>query len=282
MEEAKKQYELSSAETLFKKSFALFEAKFKTLLGIILISVVIQTPLLSKGMIPSDRPFLFLVVSLTTIFFSLWSSLALFYVIVGNKEGVGLKEAYRRSLRKIHSYFWISILVGGYLLGGFTLFLIPVIIFLIWFNFCFFILISENLVGIDTLMKSRDYVKGIFLKILGRMSLAYFLCGLVWYFCFMVYGIFSNGNIDWGFPFSDQRSFSEDLVSNLIYTILSPILIGYSFFLYEDVKIAKEGMVFAPSRGRKNKYLIFAILGFIYFLSVGSFIVVVSSFVPAS
>ena len=60
-------------------------------------------------------------------------------------------------------------------MGGFLLFFVPGIIFAIWFSFAAFILIQEDLRGVDALAKSKFYVKGRILPIFGRFFILFVL-----------------------------------------------------------------------------------------------------------
>jgi len=106
---------------------------------------------------------------------TIWSEIALIQILVKRDQGIGLKEAFLSVKSKIISAFWISILVGWAILGGILLFIIPGIIFSVWFVFSSFVLVSEGLSGTKALSKSKALVRGrwfsVFFKIIAFIIL---------------------------------------------------------------------------------------------------------------
>ncbi|MDF1581308.1 MAG: zinc-ribbon domain-containing protein [Desulfuromonadales bacterium] len=68
-------------------------------------------------------------------------------------------------------YFWLMTLLGHMLVGGTLLFFIPGIVFYVWFFFAQYLLVAENVRGMDALLLSRAYVRGYGWGICGRLLL---------------------------------------------------------------------------------------------------------------
>lgn len=111
------------------------------------------------------------------IFFNLWSRVALFCAIKENIYAV--KPALADAWPKILSFFWISILVGLAVLGGFILLIIPGIIFSVWFAFAAYAFIFEDIRGIDALRRSKQLVNKRWWPVFGRVLVLWLIAVLV-------------------------------------------------------------------------------------------------------
>lgn len=76
-------------------------------------------------------------------------------------------------------YFWLMTLLGHMLVGGTLLFFIPGIVFYVWFFFAQYLLVAENVRGMDALLLSRAYVRGHGWGICGRLLLLSLLLWVV-------------------------------------------------------------------------------------------------------
>ena len=173
------------AISLLAETWVLYRQRFLVFFGIILIpSLMIAVPAgaFFKGgplfifieALVSATPFLILAVLALLLFIlstviQLWGRVALLYAIKDSDEKIGVIQAYRRGWHKILSYWWVSFLAGLLTAGGFLLFLVPGILFAVWFSLAFFILIAEDTGGMSALLKSREYIRGRWWSVLGRL-----------------------------------------------------------------------------------------------------------------
>jgi len=158
---------LKPISKLLKESFEIYCSKIKTLLGI--------------AALPVGFSFFFWVLkyflSNTSLKYSLWfsvleliSSLGTFFLwllaipslIYSLKENTGIKDSFKRGLKMLLPYFWVLFLFNVIVAGAFLIFIIPGILFFIWFSLAIFVLIFEEKKGFDALFKSKHLVKGIF------------------------------------------------------------------------------------------------------------------------
>ncbi len=124
----------------------------------------IDTPtLLEMGMIFGC----ILILGLMTALIGVLKTIAQLYVLTDHT--ITIRGAYEKSTFSFYSFLWVSILVSLACLGGFVLFIIPGIIFAIWFLLSPFINVFEGLKGNDALVQSRSYAEGIFFPILVRI-----------------------------------------------------------------------------------------------------------------
>ena len=186
-----------------------------------------------------------------------WSQISLLYAIKDRNEKIGIKEAFRRSRGKINSFAWVLILTGFITMGGSMLFMIPGIIFSIWFIFTSYVLVSEDIGGMNALMKSKAYVQGHWWSVSWR----FLALGLIFIGPFIVLAIIL-GAITAGITLVAGKtgaSIFSDSINFLITTFLTPFLITYSFLLYENLKEIKGSFTFEPKG--KGWLIAIAILG---------------------
>ncbi len=187
--------------------------------------------------------FLMVIIGIT------WMHTALLYAIKDSQEKIGVIESYKRGWRKIISYWWVSLLMSFIILGGFPFLIVPGIIFAIWFSLALFILIAEDLKGMNALLKSREYVRGRWWSIAWRFL---FIAAL-----YLVITFFS-------FPF---LWFFGPIIFIIELFLLYPLAIIYGFLVYSNLRAVKGEIVFTPTRGKKAIFII-AILGIFILTSV--------------
>jgi len=242
---------------LFKRAWRIYKERFWTFLGITAIpaisSFLFLIPLTILRISPIFAIFLFVIFGLGVVFLSLWSPVSLLFAIKDREERIGIGESYKRALPKIFPFLWISILTSLITSGGFLLFIIPGLIFSIWFLFGGYVLVWENLKGMDALFRSKQLVSGYWWKVFWRdlaVSLFSFIISL---------------------PFSLIRGIAEvlkipflGLVKYIPSLFLFPYVTVFVFLIYEDLKKLKEGILFEPpKKGRKIKYILIGLLGFL-------------------
>lgn len=263
-------FSLLSATDLLKKSLDIYKQNFGLFIGIMIIPVMILTvisffsekifnpsfilPKLSSGENLWQFIFLFLGALAFSFFLMLWNQIALVYAVKDKDEKIGIFEAYRKALNKIFSYLWISLLGGLIIFGGLIFLIIPGIIFAIWFSFGVFILISENLKGIDALLKSKEYVKGKLSDVFWRFL---FINLIYLAFFFILSLIFGLLNI------SPKLDFVK---YNIVMLLFNPLWTIYGFLFYENLKTIKGEIL---SSFKNNQRAIFIFFGGIGILVTG-------------
>lgn len=251
---------LPSATAIFGQAWAIYKQRLGTFLGIMtipmLIMVVLIAVLTGDGFLDvillsskfASGGFSLLILLKILFWFIVvisqtWGQTALLYAIKDNQERIGVVESYRRGWHKIISYWWVLLLTGFIMFGGFLLLIVPGIIFSVWFSLAIFILIAEDLTGMNALLKSREYVKG------------------KW------------GGVFWRLFFMGALSLIISSVLNLISWLLQipfgliitlfwvPLAMTYSFLIYSNLKSLKGEIVFAPTSGEKVPFILVAIFG---------------------
>jgi len=255
---------LPGAADLLGQSWAIYKKKIGTFLVImaipILVVIFLMVAFVGIGFLINSRsanfinnnigPFIFLLILLFGVSFVIqaWGQLSLLYAIKDSNEDIGAIDCYRRSWHKILSYWWISLLVGFITLGGFFLLFIPGIIFAIWFSLAVFILVAEDIKGMNALLKSKEYVRGNWGEVFLRFL---FIGGIFLIVSFILLIIVYLFRIPYG----------EGIIRIVIGFFAIPLAMTYSFLIYRDLKRLKGEITLPPNGGKKTAFILAAILG---------------------
>lgn len=229
---------LLNPKILLDQAWDIYKKRFKIFLGIMIPPVIFSflvgsfvamgTNLLHLnsslfGLFGIIILILSAILALGGIVIQLWSHTALLYAIKDREENINIKESYRRGWNKITSYLWVSLLSGLIISGGFFLFFVPGLIFLIWFSLASFILIYEGKKGWSALMTSREYIKGNWWSVFWR----FLFIGLIfWLFLYLL-------NILADFSLS---SVFEKIYFYIGYVLSAPLVTIYLSLIYENLK----------------------------------------------
>lgn len=148
-----------------------------------------------------------------------WTNVAQVIAVRDIKEGISIKSCFREGWHKLLSYFWVAILTSLAVLAGFVLLIVPGIIFWVWFAFAYFVLVCEEIKGVEALKRSKKLVEGYWWPALGRLALIILLVLIVQIFISV-------------FP----------LISNLVPLVLGIFVMIYNFVIYQDLTSIKEGL----------------------------------------
>lgn len=275
---------LKSPTDLLKEAWGIYKARFKTFIGISLVPVVAMlifsilmliivylTILPGKGIVDSSRFFAaygiaFFVIFIPIIILHFWSQAAMLYAVKDSDENIGAKESYRRGRHKILSVFWVGLLSGFIIMGGFLFFVIPGIIFSTWFSFAIMIVVAEDLGGMNALLKSKSYVTGYWWKIFWR----FLFIGLVLFLINLIFLIPS-----WIINFIAQIANSSALImigavinfaGSIVGFLLAPLTIVYTFLVYKNLKEIKGEINPVFTSGQKIKYILAGLFGIIFMI----------------
>ncbi len=217
---------------------------FVGVIGVI-IGLVSKSPILIGVLIILAIIFFFVSIFVQTLM-----NIALIASIVYYREDRSLKELIQASFKKVLPYFWVSVLSALIVFCGYIFFVIPGIIFAIWFAPAVFVLIGEGTGGMNALLKSREYVRGYFWAVFLRYLFLVFLF-------IVVEIVFASA----GFAFAFLKLPS---ISSLIFIpfgfVIGPIAIIYTFLIYDNLKAIKGNFVFNPSTKLKTFFYILTVL----------------------
>lgn len=255
---------LKKPTELLSEAWELYKARWKTLLGIVVAPMLLTffimiiffiglgvLGIMEESSLASSLSeniiVLFIFSILFFIFFALvfiiqiWSQVAFIHAIKENKD-MGIKKAYQESKGKIKSFFWVSLLTGFIIMGGFIFFAIPGFIFAVWFSFATFIVIAEDLKGMNAILKSREYVRNYWWSVLWRFLFMYIvLIGVMIVASIILILI----------PF----------LVNLVFLVLTPLMMVYMFLIYKNLKEIKGNFEFQPSAKARKSFVAIGVLG---------------------
>lgn len=251
MKQKIKNKNLMPISDLFKKSWELFKKGFWKLLAIqaigigaqialgILLGIIIIVSLANSGinlpkpalptsaavswqLLETVNQFSWLlilgcIIVLGFLIIQYWISTSVLVMATGITQNLDIKKALKMGWRKKYSFVWINILIGLLVGLGSLFFIIPGIIFGIWFSFSAYILICEDIKGWQALKKSKKLVQDYFWSVFARLA----LLGLI------MLGIFLINIIVQGLGFLLSIGFSA-------------FALVYTYVLYKDLVRVKN------------------------------------------
>ncbi|MBI2098992.1 hypothetical protein HYT45_01090 [Candidatus Uhrbacteria bacterium] len=209
---------------------------------VVVTSVNLLLRLLSVGEIAAIITSL--LVSIPSYLIRFWAAIILVLALDAaiQKQEFDVKKLGEDAARKFLPVLIVSILAGLAMLGGFLLFVIPGIIFSIWFAFAYYEAILHGAKGADALKKSRRLSRGRFWAALWRLAApAAFWSVVVWLATSAIFQLFSAATIPWKEiistgPGSAYLSAILDAISNLIQSLSAPLLTAVGVLLYRALK----------------------------------------------
>lgn len=114
-----------------------------------------------------------LTVSLTGLFLKG----SLMYVYGRYAEHRQFKEGLHWTWRHFLPLVWLGILTATITFGGFMLFIVPGVLFVVYSFFSTYVLITEDRRGMQAILRSIDLVRGAFWGLFGRLLVLWLLLG---------------------------------------------------------------------------------------------------------
>jgi len=162
------------------------------------------------------------VLGIALIVFNILMGVAL--ILAANNPTLSTRSAYGQAYAYFWRYLGFSIVLSLIIFVGLILFIVPAIIFLVWFTFAVFVLVLENARIIESLKRSREYVKGHWWAVFGRMV---FITGVA------VVILVPLGLLSSAMP--GQKDWIDGLVS-LVSALITPFTLIYMYLMYQDIK----------------------------------------------
>lgn len=162
-----------------------------------------------------------------------WVQAAIMITIINRQIKIG--ETLSRSFKIMVSYWWLSLLMSFFIGGASMLFAIPGIIFSIWFSMAMFILISENIKGMQALLKSKEYVRGYWWAIFGRNFAISILISIPLMLITLVLS-------------STENNILISIFNFIVGFLAFPFMICYSYILFENLRKIKGSNIPVPQK----------------------------------
>jgi hypothetical protein len=207
---------------------------------------------------------------------TMWAGLAGIYVgslfllfaipaaIFAISKGTEFLESLRQGLRLFFPLLWCFILLELIVVGGLIMLIIPGIMMTVWFFAGFFTLVIEDKRGLNALLQSREYVRGYWWAIFGRL--------LAMVATVSIPTLLFQGLI------SLVLGHTAGMVAYYALTVLTaPFGLAYVYTLYKNLTVLKPSLpATTPTSGRKFLItsailgLLLPILGLISAFSLGA------------
>jgi hypothetical protein len=134
----------------------------------------------------------------------------------------------------------MSILVGIITTAGFILFIIPGVLFTVWYAFVMYMVILDKKRGLALLGESKKLSAGRFWRVFGRLVVPTLFWGLVSYFVLM--GLLNILGMAVNQPIIEETSANVPLslviigLSALVTTFFAPLFMIVNVIVYREVK----------------------------------------------
>lgn len=163
---------LSQSWQLFKAHWLLFDwlilLPVILLLALVGVMLVVALTLGTEVFGSSTTSIAVLIIfSVPAVIVSFLTQIALVKAIQ-HEGAVGTKQLLRESWPLVWRFFLLNLLVALTMIVGFILFVIPGIIFSVWFMFSIYILVVEGTSGTAAMRRSKFYARGKFWGLIGR------------------------------------------------------------------------------------------------------------------
>jgi hypothetical protein len=167
-------------------------------------------------------------------------------------ESLGVVEAYRRAWLRVGSFIWMVVLLYLIIIpGGYFLFLVPGVLFTVWFSFGPFVLAGEGEAGMSAIIKSKEYVRGHFGDVLVRFLVIWALSIGIW----MVQQVFHLAAL--------AIPLVPTLASVALSLVFTPFSMIFIYLVYRDLRGLKGEIAYSAGGGEKAKWLGLGILGWL-------------------
>ncbi len=235
---------LTDIGELFRQSWELFKKRFATLVLLYLLTLVavfipvaVATGLsfFMSGIVGVAALFIMVPLGvLVGIGCALWCYGGFLCAVVD--DTLTLENALSRGKGLILPLAWVFLLIGFIVTGGYLLFIIPGILFTVWFFFAQFVLTGEGVRGMEALLKSREYVRGQWVDVALRLL-------LIWAVSIVVGAV----------PFFGP----------ILSLIFFPFVMIFHYLIYRDLRAIKGDIPYPCGTGDKLRWPGVALLGWI-------------------
>lgn len=262
-EPKKEKVPLMSTVELFKRAWKVFSENFVILATILLMSVLAFAVCFAFGLfsivIVGRISFVLMAILIAIMVavylgISIWVSLAFIWRLKERENKPTFKECFEKTSHLLIPSLWLQALCLFFTTGGLLFFVIPGIVFSVWFMFSQFILVVEDKRGLDALIRNRDLFKGYGIDVLKYLLI---LSGIT------IIPVFLVNLLTQGILF---ESFAQGMssLSSIFFSVFSNI---FFFLFFENLReVKKDEEIEEPSKKRKAKYVAVASLGFVLFL----------------
>lgn len=257
---------LINLKELFPKTWGIYQKKLKIFVTLLVGPFLLLTVNPFLGEMGWDLPILgSLVVDILACLSLIWAGIAILLVLSDKEKPYTWQEALRASQSKFWSLVWISILTGFIVSGSFFLFVIPALIFSIFFIFAQIFNVVEGDKGLKALVRSRELVRAYFWPVVGRY-LALMIFSLIAYSVFgSILGVISALVSSLNSLAGTIVVFASQVALNVL---VAPFCLIYVYLMYENLKQIKGDIAVGNYKKTGVGYLLTGLFGWVFLVVV--------------
>jgi len=247
----KQKEKLTGPIQLLKESWKLYRANTRTILFIMLVPLVFfivqRASLYLFSLFTTDSKISLLTVASASIIlslvYSLLSMLATMALVLSIRYRINnAMDAYSKAISLFFSYLWVVIITALVITGGLILFIIPGVIFAIWFIFSQYAFLIEEKKGYEALKRSKELVKGRAIDVIYRIIIIVLITAFVLTTTYFLLGIISLGISivvgKFSIPVSSIVLKVFEIISGILHTslrwlVITPIAVLFWIHLYD-------------------------------------------------
>jgi len=245
---------LRSLRSLFCDTWKLYKERWSVLVEIVLLPVLVMVlGYVLKGLdLGYFSPLLGTLIILVGWIGFLFS---VFTIIFSIHHATGVDASYKEAIKWFWPFVWLTVLEVLAVAGGFVMLIIPGIWLAFSFSFVAYGFVIEHRRGIDALRQSKEYVKGYWWAVLGRIL----LLGLILFVVELIVrflAAFLGGSI------------GASIAYLALLTFTVPFSVIYSYVIFKNLRELKPDL--AEMRTEKGKGFIkaSAIVGVVAFVLI--------------
>jgi hypothetical protein len=249
---------LHSISSLFCDSWKLYKERWQVLIEIVLLPVLV----IVLGYVLLFLGFPFSIVGGLIVFIGyVIFVFSMLPVIFSLHHIAGVDASYKATIGWFWPFVWVTILDMLAVMGGSIMLIIPGIYLVIALMLMMYVFVIEHRRGVDALRQSKDYVKGYWWAILGRVL----LLGLMFFAATIVVEIpimIIAGNV------------AHVLVTMLLILFFIPFSIIYHYIIFENLRALKPELADAQTKKGTGFIKTSAIIGVVVpVLAIGLLII---------
>lgn len=181
----------------------------------------------------------------------LWSQIALVFAV--KDPSLTVVNAYKAAVSKLKSYIWVTLLIMLIVLGGLPFFVIPALYFGVLFGMSMFVLVEEDLTGMQVLNKSKELI---------NQKLGWYAWRLVVFIAILLLAYIPlsiiTGSID--ASLGEDVTTVTDIVSSIFSLVVTPLATIYFYKLYTHLN-SLDSIKPGPSSVQSRWPWLFVVIG---------------------
>ncbi len=233
---------------IFRESWQIYKANFKAffrvllwpLIPIVLLAIINLIDETTQNKYVNYTVPIYLILIALSFIIGLWANIVLVRLIWSGvtHQTVDKKLFYENSWRDTVPYLWVSIIVGFIVILGTILFIIPGLIFGLWYSLATFVFVIEGSRGYEALKTSRALIEGRFWQVVWRWTIPNIITALI---TTIIIGIptliigYATQFVGFN-PATGTTPWWSTFVSSLGSLLVVPLSVGFGVLIFKTLK----------------------------------------------